>query len=87
MSSTSLLYGPSTVAEKSLIQHEFNDQQRATMGSFTSLFKSLFFAIAALFIGIIADHTNPRIAMLFGKTCELVSVLLIWKLYKLIKTK
>ena len=42
MSITSLLYGPSTVAENSLFQKEFSDKQRATMGSLNSLGRSIF---------------------------------------------
>jgi MFS family permease len=85
MSTTSLLYGPSTVAENSMFQKEFGDKQRATMGSLNSLGKSLFFGIAAIMLGWIADKTNPRIALIVGQLLSLVSVWLTWKLYKLIK--
>jgi len=85
MSATSLLYGPSTVAEVSLFQKEFSDKQRATMGSLNSLGRSLFFAIAAVLLGWIADKTNPRIALIAGQIVGIVSVWLTWKLYRLMK--
>ena len=85
MASCSLLYGPSTVAENSIFQKEFSNKQRATMGSLNSLGRSLFFAIAAILLGWIADITSPRIALLWGQLLSLVSVWLTWKLYKLVK--
>ena len=85
MTTTSILYGPTTVIENSLLQNEFSDKQRATMGSLNSLGKSLFFAIAAILLGWIADKTNPRIALISAQTLSLVSAWLTLKLYRLIK--
>lgn len=85
MSSTSLLFGPSTVAENSLFQKEFSDKQRATMGSLNSLGKSLTFAIAALGLGWVADRSSPRIALIVGQILGITSVWLTWKLLRLIK--
>lgn len=86
MSTTSMLYGPSTVAESSLFQREFSDKQRATMGSLNSLGRSLFFAIAALGLGWLADLTSPRIALIGGQILGISSVWLTWKLLKLFPT-
>lgn len=83
MSTTSLLYGPSTVAENSLFQREFSDKQRATMGSLNSLGRSIFFAIAAIGLGWLADLTSPRIALIGGQILGITSVWLTWKLLKL----
>ncbi|MEK7528098.1 MAG: MFS transporter [Patescibacteria group bacterium] len=85
MSITSLLYGPSTVAENSLFQKEFSDKQRATMGSLNSLGRSIFFAIAAIGLGWLADLTSPRIALIGGQILGITSVWLTWKLLRLIK--
>lgn len=85
MSTTSVLYGPSTVAETSLLQKEFSDKQRATMGSLNSLGRSIFFAVAALTLGWMADITNPGVALIIGELLGLTSVWLTWKLYRLIK--
>ena len=86
MSTTSLLYGPSMVAENSLFQREFSDKQRATMGSLNSLGRSIFFAIAALGLGWLADLTSPRIALIGGQILGITSVWLTWKLLKLFPT-
>jgi len=64
MSLTSLLYGVSETSKQKLLQQEFTDNQRATMGSLTSLFGSIFFAIFAIFLGILADKFGPRNALL-----------------------
>ncbi len=85
MSTTSILYGPSSVAENSLFQKEFSDKQRATMGSLNSLGKSISFAIAATILGLIADWTSPRIALIWGQIFGLVAVWLMWKLFKLLR--
>ncbi len=87
MSTTSLMYGPSTVAETSIFQKEFSDHQRATMGSLNSLGRSIFFAIAATGMGLVADLTSPRIALIIGQMVGLTSVWLTWRLYKLIKAE
>jgi MFS family permease len=84
MSSTSLMYGPSTVAENTLFQKEFTNTQRATMGSLNSLGRSVFLGISVLFLGWIADISNPRIALICGWFIGLISVWLTGKLVKLI---
>jgi MFS family permease len=85
MSTSSLLYGPSNVAEASLFQKEFSDKQRATMGSLNSLGKSISFALTSLLLGLIADWASPRISLLYGQIIGLISVWLTWKLLRLIK--
>ena len=87
MSTTSILYGPSTVAENSIFQKEFNGKQRATMGSLNSLGHNIFFAIAAVGLGYMADVTSPRIALIAGQIAGLTSVWLTWKLFKLIRAE
>jgi MFS family permease len=87
MSTTSILYGPSTVAENSLFQKEFTDKQRATMGSLNSFGKSISFAIVALWMGWIADLTSPRVALIWGQIFGLVSMWLMWRLLKLIRAE
>lgn len=87
LSSTSLLYGPSTVAQKSLTQKEFSDKQRATMGSLNSLGRSIFFGMAMVWLGWMADNYGTRGALIFGQIAGLVSVWLTWKLLKLIRTE
>jgi len=64
MSTTSLFYGVGQVAKRSLMQQEFSDKQRATMGSLNSFVGSIFFAIFAVLLGYFADLTNPKIALI-----------------------
>jgi MFS family permease len=85
MTISSVFYGPTEVAQKSLLQKEFNDKQRATMGSLNSLGKSLFFGVVTILLGWLADKTNPRIALIWAEIFGLIAVWLTWKLYKLIK--
>lgn len=85
MSTTSIMYGPSTVAENSIFQKEFTDKQRATMGSLNSLGRSIFLAICILGLGIIADKTNPRTALICGWFIGLISVWLTERLVKLLR--
>jgi len=68
-------YGYSSTASHSLMQRDFSDKQRATMGSMVSLTGSLFFAMVSVLLGFIADVSNPGYAMLFGMSS---SVLIIW---------
>jgi hypothetical protein len=55
MATGSLLYGAQNVANNSLLQKDFNNEQRATMGSIVSLGGSICFAVSAFVIGIVAD--------------------------------
>jgi len=82
LSSTSLLYGPSTVAQSSLMQHEFTDRQRATMGSLNSFGKSVFYGLAIIWLGWMADLFGPINAMIWGQIAGLVSVWLTFKLFR-----
>jgi MFS family permease len=51
-----VLYGPGVVARDSLLQKEFTDEQRATMGSVASFTSGLVFAVIGLGIGAISDR-------------------------------
>lgn len=82
LSSTSLFFGVSTVAENTLLQKEFKNEQRATMDSLNSLGGSLFFALVAFLLGLLADKISPGLALLIFEVAK-ISVLGIYiKLYK-----
>ena len=87
MSTTSLMYGPSTVAENTIFQREFTDKQRATMGSLNSLGRSVFLGVSMLFLGWLADMTSPRTSLIGGWFVGLISVWLTWKLFRLIRAE
>ncbi len=59
-------FGLSMVSQGSLFQREFSDEQRATLGSLISFFRTLFFALFALIFGMYADFVGPQIALLTG---------------------
>jgi len=82
MSSTSLLYGTSSVARNTLFQEEFKDDKRATMGSLNSFGGSIVFGVAAIGLGLIADKTSPATALLVGTLFLFIPVFIYWKLYK-----
>lgn len=67
-------YGTSSTAKQGLMQREFSDQQRSTMGSIVSLSGSLFFAMVSVLLGTIADIWTPVHAMLFGLSSSIVVI-------------
>ena len=64
MSTTSLSYGVGSVATSMLLQKEFTQQQRATLGSLGSFASSIAFAICAIILGKIGDMYGPIYALL-----------------------
>lgn len=82
MATTSVFYGVGSVAKRSLLQKEFSDKQRATMGSLNSLAGSIFFAIFAVVLGFCADLTSPRIAMIGVTMLQFVTVWIQWQIFK-----
>lgn len=76
MSLGSLLYGSGMVAESQLMQNEYTEQQRATMGSLNSLASNIGFAIMSIVLGGLADNLGPRLAMLILMLCVFPSALI-----------
>lgn len=60
IASSSLTYGVGSVATNSLLQKEFTEKQRATMGSLASFAGSIGFGIAAVLLGFLADKIGAR---------------------------
>lgn len=81
MSSTSFLYGATTVASNTLMQQEFTDTERATLSSIASLGSSLFFGLFAIILGIVADLSSPTRALLFAEACAVTRIIVIKKLF------
>ena len=80
MSLTSLLFGTITVARENLLQKEFTEKQRATMGSLNSLASSIFFAIFALVIGLFADRIGGSKALIIINVIQFLPFFLYLKL-------
>jgi MFS family permease len=78
----SLNYGVGQVAQKTLLQKEFTDEQRATMGSLDSLLGSVAFAIASFMIGYFADLLGPRNILLIGEILLIPVLFVYWKLFQ-----
>jgi MFS family permease len=81
MATTSVYYGVGEVAESTLQQREFTDEQRATMASLVSFGGSLLFAVFSLFLGMVADAWSPREGLLVMHTLSLVTLWLYGRLY------
>lgn len=82
MTTTSLWHGVAQISKSSLLQEEFTDRQRATMGSLDSLLGSVFYGIVAVLLGFVADKLSPTKAILVSQIALLPTVWLYWKLFK-----
>ena len=82
MTLTSINFGTAFIALKSLMQKEFTDQQRATMGSLSSFMGNLVFAIFALLIGFIGDYLGPTNGLLILNTLIFILIIFYWKIFK-----
>lgn len=80
LASNSIFFGTGTVAESELLQREYTDKQRSTMGSLNSLFGSIAFAIVATSLGVFADQLGPAKAMLLLQVLAAISLGLLLKL-------
>ncbi|MFB9622004.1 MFS transporter [Nonomuraea helvata] len=71
-------YGMSTIAQQTLLQREFTDRERATMGSLASLFGSVLYALVALGAGLVADRWGIVAALLAIQAVALIALPLAW---------
>ena len=78
MTLASLKYGITTVAENSLLQKEFTNHQRATMGSLNSFAGSIFFGIVAFILGKMADIFTPAQGLLALQIIAIPTLWLYW---------
>ncbi|MEN9328180.1 MAG: hypothetical protein RI947_988 [Candidatus Parcubacteria bacterium] len=82
MASTSVFFGITTVTKSTLLQKEFTNEQRATMGSLNSFAGSIFFGLVAFMLGFVADKLTPARAILLLQAFQLVNIGIYWKLFK-----
>jgi MFS family permease len=78
LSSTSLLFGTSVVSAESIVQKEFSDEQRATMGSIGSMMESLLFVAASPLLGLLADGIGPVKAYLWTQVLMIAPAIALW---------
>lgn len=82
MSTSSFFHGITDTAKNSLIQKEFTDHQRATMGSVNSLGSTLTYAVASVVLGFLADKTNPTVALLVVQVSFIPVILLYIRIFR-----
>lgn len=82
MSSTSIFYGVTTVARGALMQKEFTNKERATMGSLDSFAGSIFFGVVAFSVGLVADRLSPSRAFLILQIFMFANLFVYWRLFK-----
>lgn len=82
LSSTSLFYGATGVANSKLMQKEFTDEQRATLGSINSFMGNLAFGAFAIILGFFADEFGPTKALLIAYILSLPTLWINWVLFK-----
>jgi MFS family permease len=82
MSLTAGYYGVTTVAKQTLIQQEFTDEQRATMGSLNSFAGSLVFAIFSFLLGAVADRIGATNALMIAALLSIVPIVLYWRVLR-----
>jgi MFS family permease len=76
MTTTALSFGAKTVAVGGLMQREFTDDQRATMGSLNAFVGNIVFAICSTLLGALADRIGPAHALLVTTLLGLLTLLL-----------
>lgn len=82
MTTSSLLFGVSTVAESALMQEQFSTKKRATMGSLNSLGGKIFFAIFAVTLGKAADSFGPAKALIGAQVLTFGVTIIYWRLFR-----
>lgn len=85
MTTSSLLYGVTSITKNSLMQKEFTNEQRATMGSLNSFAGSIVFGLLAFLLGAIADILTPTKALLSLQVAQVINLWFYWRLFKLKK--
>jgi MFS family permease len=79
MSLDAIFFGINTVAIGGLLQREFTDEQRATMGSLNSFAGSIAFAIFSFFLGGLADRFGVIAALVFASLLSIIPLFLYWR--------
>jgi MFS family permease len=82
MATDGALWGASAVAKADLSQRAFSDRHRATMGSIVSLGTSMMLAVASAGLGMIADLTSPRAALLVAQVALIPTVFVLVRAYR-----
>jgi MFS family permease len=65
-----------------MMQHEFSDAQRSTMGSLTAFGGSLLFAVTSTLLGWLADQIGVRLALLTSTSLCLTPAIFYWLAFR-----
>jgi MFS family permease len=76
------IWGIRLPARMAIMQAEFTDKERATMGNIVAFVGSLSFGLCSIFIGWIADIWSPYIAMITAGSLTFLSYPFIYKALK-----
>ena len=82
MGATSIFYGVNTVTLNGLMQREFTDAQRSTMGSLTAFGGSLVYAVIAVALGWLADEIGIRGALIIGTLLSTTPIYFYWQAFQ-----
>lgn len=80
---TSIAYGVREIAAEDLLQSRYSKDQRATMGSLVGLGGSLIYGIAAISVGLLADHIGLLQTMLLMQPILLIASFFFYRGIKL----
>ncbi|MER2520081.1 MAG: MFS transporter [Bdellovibrionales bacterium] len=80
--SNGLTYGTTSVGVKSLMQQEFTDKQRATLGSVASFATKFVYGATNMVMGILADHFGIRVAAAFAIGLGVLSLPVYLKVFR-----
>jgi len=78
---SSLPYGPANVAQSSVMQKSFTDGERATMASLAAFAGNLFFAVAIVTLGALADRVGLRYTLLAAEILSIPALVIYWRLF------
>jgi MFS family permease len=81
LSINAFFYGIGETASGSLLQKEFTDRQRATMGSLNSFAGNILYAVAMVGTGIVADRIGPAKTILLLGIMAISVVLIYGEMY------
>jgi MFS family permease len=81
MAATNVIWGPTSTARAALLQQEFSDRQRATMGSMISLSGSVAFAVVSALLGVLAHTITPAVAIMVGLLGNTAIVLIYLRIF------
>ncbi len=82
IATNSLFFGVVTSSKSSLLQKEYSQSQRSTMGSLNSLAGGIVFAMVVFLLGLVADMLTPTRALILLQFLGLIPLVIWWRLYR-----